>query len=489
MEAAMKSLRPWSGGFLWWFLVAFLIAVLLVACGGGGGGGGSTVSDEVPVELGLPGPGDPLNYVPLSVGNLWLFGGTVTTNWFTNTYRSATSVSDDMLIEDRAGVILHEVDTHLLGAPVASYLVKDPNGVANFGSDDPDPFSAALTEYWQVRFPFAAGERFVQFDRQGIDFGEDLDQDGRNETADVYAVVSVSGFEDVTVPAGTFLGAARVTTHATLSIRLSSSRDSVAATADETSWYAPGVGWVKKESSLSLLGEGEQILAELQAYIVEDQSAGIIEVAPGLPAVIDGLGSSVQPRLYAFDVNPGEHLTVAMTGLTDQADLFIYSPDNIWIGNSPRSGTDPEDYQLTTTGQRLVAAVTGPDSAAYTLSVAATPTVASPENEGSWERPVVIPPDAVTPGQVAARGTSYYAVTGLPAGRHTVSMTALSEDADLHVFYDETYSMERDCTLRGYDILGTYPDDCTLDDTSELYFSVSSGPLNTTGATYNILVH
>jgi hypothetical protein len=68
-------------------------------------------------------------------------------------------------------------------------------------------------------------------------------------------------------------------------------------------------------------------------------------------------------------------------------------------------------------------------------------------------------------------------------------MTALSADADLHVYYDETYSMERDCTLRGYYILGTYPDDCTLDDTSELYFSVSSGPLNTTGAVYNILVH
>lgn len=485
----MKSLRPWSGGLLWWFLVVFLIPFLLVACGGGGGGGGSAVSDEVPVELGLPGPGDPLNYVPLSVGNIWLFGGTVTTDWFTNDYRSATSVSGDMLIEDRAGLVVHDMDTHVLGVPVASYLVKDLNGVANFGSDDPDPFSAALTEYWQVRFPFVAGERFVQFDRQGIDFGEDLDQDGRNETADVYSVVSVSGFEDVTVPAGTFLGAARVTTHGTLVIRLSSSRDSVTATADETAWYAPGVGWVKKDSSFSLLGEMERISAELQAYIVDGQSAGIIAVTAPLPAVIDGLGSSVQPRLYAFDVNPGEQLTVALTGLTDQADLFIYSPDNIWIGNSPRSETDPEDYHLTTTGRRLVAAVSGPDSAAYTLSVAATPAVVNPESEGSWELPVVIAPDAVTPGQVAARGTSYYAVTGLPVGRHTVSMTALSADADLHVFYDETYSMERDCTLKGYYVLGTAPDDCTLDDTSELYFSVTSGPLNTTGAAYNILVH
>ena len=103
----------------------------------------------------------------------------------------------------------------------------------------------------------------------------------------------------------------------------------------------------------------------------------------------------------------------------------------------------------------------------------------TPANESAQ-----IPPDVPTIGQVATRGESRYWTTGLTLGNHTVTISDLTGAADLHVYGDNTYSMELDCTLRFPGALT-----CTVPNTTALYFSVRSGPLNRDGAWYVIIAH
>jgi hypothetical protein len=103
----------------------------------------------------------------------------------------------------------------------------------------------------------------------------------------------------------------------------------------------------------------------------------------------------------------------------------------------------------------------------------------TPANES-----VQIPPDVPTIGQVATRGESRYRATGLTLGSHTVTISDLTGAANLHVYGDNTYTMELDCTLRSPGALT-----CTVPNTTTLYFSVTSGAINRDGAWYVIIVH
>jgi hypothetical protein len=114
----------------------------------------------------------------------------------------------------------------------------------------------------------------------------------------------------------------------------------------------------------------------------------------------------------------------------------------------------------------------------YTAVQTTFTVIGTPVNES-----VQIQPDVPTIGQVATRGESRYWATGLTLGSHTVTISDLTGAADLHVYSDNTYSMELDCTLR---FPGTLT--CTVPNTTDLYFSVTSGALNRDGAWYVIIV-
>lgn len=117
-------------------------------------------------------------------------------------------------------------------------------------------------------------------------------------------------------------------------------------------------------------------------------------------------------------------------------------------------------------------------AADYVITAVLAPIVTLPITGTSGSVPRGIP----TIGLVGTRQTSRYFTTGLTPGTHTVSITGLTSDADLHVFSDETYSFELDCTLR------IRSKDCTLTTGTALYFSVASGALNRDGAGYIMLV-
>ncbi len=206
-------------------------------------------------------------------------------------------------------------------------------------------------------------------------------------------------------------------------------------------------------------------------------------------------------KFYDAVVTQGVRYTVGITGLSGRASLFVYNNDNTL--QTPECSTTnssdtslPMECSLTAyggqTGSHLYIEVDGESPAgpvSYTIFTAPNPIPIQPASEGSRQAPVTIPCDIPTQGQVETRGTSYYMSTGLLPGQpYTVNILGLSEDADLHVYSDETYSWELDCTLLKPGDVTSIPESCTTTTGGTLYFSIGSGELNQAGAGYLIFV-
>ena len=204
----------------------------------------------------------------------------------------------------------------------------------------------------------------------------------------------------------------------------------------------------------------------------------------GLP--LPGRVDKSEETSYEAAVVPGAKYIVSITGLTDNATLRVLG------GNSECAmlsfTVSPKDCTVTAVGTALTIRVEGNGvigtAADYVVMAAPAEIVTLPIIGTNGNIPFGVP----TVGLVGARDTSRYFTTGLTPGSHTVSITGLTDDADLHIFSDETYSFELDCTLRRPTDVTNSPEDCTLTTGTALYFSVTSGELNRDGAGYIILV-
>lgn len=317
-------------------LVTGLFAILTVSifsCGGGGGG--PQTDTEVPVVLGQPGPGDAGNNFPFTVGNVWNFKGTsVGTGQPEETFFNAVTITGTRQVQGVTATVFLESNLGNLGVSEEVFLVKDANGIANFGNSDPtDTLTPQLVPFWEFRFPFQAGKSFVSLDRRGIDFGDDLDDDGINESADLRSVVAVAGFEAVTVPVGTFSDCARLERTLTVTITLSSNRAQVIATDAGTAWFAPGVGWVKRVETTTIpsLNLTETITEELVGFSVGGIGRGIL---PGFTLTGDVTSA------IGFDGT--NYLLVSSRDLPVPGGLFGRIASD--------SGQVINDFQITTAG-------------------------------------------------------------------------------------------------------------------------------------------
>ena len=463
-------------------LLSLLLSCFVFACGGGGGSDSSRLNDEIPIELGLDGPDDRGNYFPLQFGNLWLFEGTKTTAQQTETYQNFVSINGTKTIDDLDAFVIEETNAYGEGS-FESYIIKDLNGIVNLGSSDFDVFGTQLSNYWEVRFPLIVGESFVQLDRTELNYGEDLDGDGLNESFDIRSVVTVIGLTDIQVPAGFFEDVVHVRRDIKIDLFLSFDQSQFSATAQENVFFAPEVGWIERSVSISLNGDTQQAREVLAAYVVNGQSAGITRV-PG--AVTDGIGNSLEKDIYyLFDVLTDIEMTISLTGLTGEATLVPIFPDQCIVSNIDLPSITPEDCQIKTTSNRLAVAVNGQPGSKFTLSVAPKPQIETPANEGSETFPVAVSYSNPRASQVGAGGTSFYSITNLSLKNYTVSISGLSSDADLELFKDRNFINPYNCISR----IGDVPEDCTtVDNVNELYFRVRSAGLAAEGSSYLILV-
>jgi len=261
------------------YALLFLTASLLTACSGGGqesGGAATTIS--IPTA----GPGDVEKFFQLTPGNRWGFNFTVNETGRPSISGFETiAVTGTKTISGYSTVVL----SYSGQGNAEEYYLKNNAGLFFFGDNSADPVIAAISPYQVFRFPLQPIDTFVQVDKTGIDFGADLDGDGRNETIAIYSTVTVVGFETVAVPAGTFNDCARIETDIAETLTLSRSGTTVKATGVSTEWYAAGIGPVKKHSEYSGSGYTQSFDYALASYTVDGRKS---DTTP--PAI-----ASVQP--------------------------------------------------------------------------------------------------------------------------------------------------------------------------------------------------
>lgn len=224
-----------------------------------------------------------VDYFPFDQANSWRFSGVdsgVDENGihYTNRYANSMLITGTRLVGTVNTTVFYESNPANSGEPDETYLLKNAAGITNYGSASDaglTGLSGQLTPYLEVRFPLVAGDSFVQLDKRGLDMGMDLDYDGRNETFNARSVLTVAGFESVSVPAGTFTGCVKLVRQMNLTVILSSNGQQVSGVDSGTMWLAPGIGPVKKLETITIAGSSETISEELTEYLVAGQGPGI----------------------------------------------------------------------------------------------------------------------------------------------------------------------------------------------------------------------
>jgi len=194
------------------------------------------------------GPGDIGNFFPLTQGHTWQFQGTHSeTGQPTVQFSNTMTVNGTKPVGPVTTTILAESNPLNSGVAEEVYYLKDSRDLWNYGSSDSsDSLSSNLVPYREVLFPLNLGVTTEVANKKRVNYGRDLDADGKNETADVLSQVTVETFETVTVPKGTFANAARVVQKTTITVVSSAGLGSVTAVGTQTVWFAPGIGPIKR---------------------------------------------------------------------------------------------------------------------------------------------------------------------------------------------------------------------------------------------------
>ncbi len=210
------------------------------------------------------GPGDIGNYHPIAQGGTWRFQGTkLETGQQPVNFVNSARIAGTKAVGSLTAIVFAESNPDGLGQGIEDYLIKDNRGITNYGNNDAtDLLTPQLIPYRTLRFPLQPGATFESVNKAGLNFG-DLDGDGKNETGDVLAQVTVVAFESVIVPAGTFANSAKIEARITNTVTLSSNGTKVTVTETHTEWLAPGVGPVKRQSQTTGQGFSETVTEEL----------------------------------------------------------------------------------------------------------------------------------------------------------------------------------------------------------------------------------
>lgn len=216
-------------------------------------------------------------YFPDEVGNRWMYRGQISEGPLQTidqkVFSNVSSVTGTKSIKGLKITVFHDTNPGNHG-PSDSFYRRDVVGIVYYGSEPGTPLEKQLIPYQIIRFPMKVGTSFQQFDRRALDFGSDMDRDGKNEKADVRGHATVVGLETITVPAGTFKEAVKVEAHMTMRIYLSGTDQSATGTDIMTAWFARGVGLIKyaerqELSSIQDRGVVTEITEELESYEVK----------------------------------------------------------------------------------------------------------------------------------------------------------------------------------------------------------------------------
>lgn len=215
-------------------------------------------------------PGDVGNYFPFAQGNTWNFQGTHTeAGQPTVNFQNMLKINGTHLVNGIMTTVRSESNPNGSGTPVDDFVIEDTTSITNYGNNDPtDLITPQIVPYQEVQFPLQAGASFT-VTKVGINSGQDVDGDGKPESAVLTQVVTVVDFETVMVAAGTFSNAAQIKSVVTVVVTLSKNGATFTVVEIETVWLAPGVGPIKRQINVTQSpGEVETTSEELVSYVV-----------------------------------------------------------------------------------------------------------------------------------------------------------------------------------------------------------------------------
>lgn len=184
-------------------------------------------------------------YFPDEIGLSWTFSGSVADQ--VQRVASYTNVATVKGTAEKNGVkvkVFSETNQANEG-PTDSYFFRDRNGIVYYGGEPTTPFETQIVPYRVIRFPIALHQTYSQIQKNDISFGQDLDNDGQEEQAQVRAEITAASFETVAVPAGVFKDCLKLQGTLVVQVTLSRNQKVVQMIDKTTNWFAPGVGLVK----------------------------------------------------------------------------------------------------------------------------------------------------------------------------------------------------------------------------------------------------
>ena len=285
------------------------------------------------------GTGDIGNFFPFEQNNFWRYHGTSSTN---TSYETNVLISGQGLAPNSGvtSTIVSETNANGANRAEKSYHVKGVTGITSYGNDDPnDDVSRQLAPYQAVHFPLTAGTTTVLAERTGLDWGNDEDGDGANETYNLHLSQTILGMESITVPAGTFPNSLRMESKAVFLVSFTRGGSGTASQTN-TTWLVPGVGRVKETVKAQV--EGGPAIASLTEQL--------------LSYVVNGKGSGARIELSDGNLGPGAPLNMRLEN-TRQLFGAVYDQANRLIPGVPLAFSSSNPQVASVDAQGLVTAL------------------------------------------------------------------------------------------------------------------------------------
>jgi hypothetical protein len=188
---------------------------------------------------------DPLNLFPLSLGNSWEYISTMNTGFVESQTMKVTGTKEVKGVQTSVIARFGQFD---LNNPISEdFFHKDSSGVNYYGDADLSVarFNEQIVPYLRLKLPAKLGEVVTEIPRRSLDFGSDLDGDGKNERVEsVSATHTAIGYESITTPASA-CRCLKVVEDVNIEIKLSSNGVRVNTKVVTTWWLAPGIGILK----------------------------------------------------------------------------------------------------------------------------------------------------------------------------------------------------------------------------------------------------
>lgn len=228
---------------------------------------------------------------PLAAGMRWTYAGTRTTTANVGRYDS------DVRIESEGGALVEKGWQVFEGGHESSTLTVSSGNVSSSEMLDLGGAQAQAVTSIELRSPVRANDQIVVLERFDVATTSDIDGDKKTDTVDLAFYRRVIGDEDVDLPAlGRTMRALRVDDTAIIRFHRSSDGGlAPAVTTTGSTWYAPGVGIVRRSLSEPLAGgESQQYDERLQAFDGGIQGRGaLMHTRPDQPALQGLLGQTL----------------------------------------------------------------------------------------------------------------------------------------------------------------------------------------------------